>query len=161
MSVFDQLRFRRPQRRLFDRLLLTNPELRWDGRRIFPEAYRHTVTEGAPVRLPEPRRWWWGVGGIVAAWLILSTIAWLVLTGPTRRTLAVTMQSLDIVTNRRSDSAASSKWRAIPFELQDGAFRLATEGSRPYWVRRVAVAVARSPIYLKAAFRSSASSALK
>jgi len=113
------------RKRLFDRLLLTNPELRWDGRRMFPEAYRHTVSEGAPVRLPEPGRWWWGVGGIVAAWLILSTIGWLALTSPTRKTLAVTMQSLDIVTNRRSVSAASSKWRAIPFELQGGAFRLA------------------------------------
>jgi type VI secretion system protein ImpK len=113
------------RKKLFDRLLLTNPELRWDGRRMFPEAYRHTVSEGAPVRLPEPGRWWWGVGGIVAAWLILSTIAWLALTSPTRKTLAVTMQSLDIVTNRRSVSAASSKWRALPFELQGGAFRLA------------------------------------
>jgi hypothetical protein len=113
------------RKRLFDRLLMTNPELRWDGHRMFPEAYRHTVTEGAPVRLPEPGRWWWGVGGIVAAWLILSTIAWLAITGPTRKTLAVTMQSLDIVTNRRSVSEASTKWRALSFELGRGAFRLA------------------------------------
>ena len=42
------------RKKLFDRLVMTNPELRRESQRLFPEAYRHTVTEGAPVRLPEP-----------------------------------------------------------------------------------------------------------
>jgi type VI secretion system protein ImpK len=112
------------RRRLFDRLLLTNPDLRWNGRRIFPEAYRHTVTEGAPVKLPEPKKWWGAVAAIVGGWLILSTIAWLVLVSPTRKDLAVVRQALAIVTNRHSTADTSTKWRALPFALQSDAFQL-------------------------------------
>ena len=111
------------RRKLFDRLLLTNPDLKWNGRRIFPEAYRHTVTEGAPVMLPEPKKWWGVVAAIIGGWLILSTIAWLVLVNPTRRNLVVARHALDIVTNQSSSPDASTKWRALPFPTAGRGFR--------------------------------------
>jgi type VI secretion system protein ImpK len=119
------------RRKLFDRLLLTNPDLKWNGRRMFPEAYRHTVTEGTPVRLPEPKKWWGVVAAIVAGWLILSTVAWLELVNPTRRDLGVARHALDIVTNQRSSSDASTKWRSLPFPLLDGAFALELPSELP------------------------------
>jgi type VI secretion system protein ImpK len=119
------------RRKLFDRLLLTNPDLKWNGRRIFPEAYRHTVTEGAPVMLPEPKKWWGVVAAIVGGWLILSTLTWLVLVNPTRRNLAIARHALDIVTNQGSSSDVSTKWRALPFPLQGGAFQLALPSALP------------------------------
>jgi type VI secretion system protein ImpK len=124
------------RRKLFDRLLLTNPDLKWNGRRIFPEAYRHTVSEGAPVKLPEPRKWWGVVAGIVAAWLIVSTIVWLVLVNPTRKNLAITQQALDAVTNQGSTEDTSSKWKSLAFTLQGGAFHLDLPPSLP--VKRAA-----------------------
>jgi type VI secretion system protein ImpK len=110
--------------KLFDRLLMTSPELRSDSLRLFPEAYRHTIVEGSPVRLPEPRTWWLVVALIVATWLVLSTIAWFALTGSTRQTLAVTMNSLDRVTNQQMATPAASKWKSLLFYLQNSAFRL-------------------------------------
>jgi type VI secretion system protein ImpK len=109
--------------KLFDRLLMTNPDLRRDSHRLFPEAYRHTVVEGAPVRLPEPRTWWLVVAGVLLAWIIWSTFAWIRLTEPTRATLAIAMDSLERVT-RHSMTKTASKWRKLPFSLQNGAFRL-------------------------------------
>jgi hypothetical protein len=111
--------------------LLTNPDLQWDGRRMFPEAYRYTVTEGAPVRLPEPRKWWGIVAAIVGAWLILSTIGWLTLVNPTRRNLAITRQALDVVTDQHAAPDTSSRWRTLTFTLQNGKFQLELPAALP------------------------------
>jgi type VI secretion system protein ImpK len=119
------------RKRLFDRLLMTNPSLRRGSLRLFPEAYRHTVTEGAPVRLPEPRQWWLLVAGIVGAWLVLSTVAWLVLTRSTRETLDTTMQSLQKVRERQAAVGTPNKWMSMTFTLQDGAYRLELPASLP------------------------------
>jgi type VI secretion system protein ImpK len=119
------------RKKLFDRLLMTNPNLQRGSLRLFPEAYRHTITEGAPVRLPEPRRWWFVVAGIVGGWLVLSTIAWLVITEPTRQTLNATMRSLQRVRSRQTALGTSNKWRVMTFTLQDGAYRLDLPASLP------------------------------
>jgi type VI secretion system protein ImpK len=119
------------RKKLFDRLVMTDPELRRESQRLFPEAYRHTVTEGAPVRLPEPGTWWLIVGGTLASWLVLSTIAWLLLTANTRHDLAVTTKSLDRVINRQQAAPATDKWTTIPFALQSGAYRATIPASLP------------------------------
>ena len=116
---------------LFDRLLMTSPDLRRDSLRLFPEAYRHTISEGAPVRLPEPRRWWFVVAGIVATWLVVSTIAWLYLTYPTEQTLHATMRSLKKVMDRQATLDASTKWRPLAFTMQNGSYLLTLPSSLP------------------------------
>jgi type VI secretion system protein ImpK len=119
------------RKRLFDRLLMTNPDLRRDSLRLFPEAYRHTISEGAPVRLPEPRKWWLVVAGVVATWLVVSTIAWLSVTHPTEQTLHLTMQSLQKVIHRQTTLEGSTKWRPLAFTLQNGTYRLTLPSSLP------------------------------
>lgn len=118
--------------KLFDRLLMTNPDLRQDSQRLFPDAYRHTIVDGSPVRLPEPRTWWLAVAGIVTAWLVLSTIAWIALTHSTQQTLAVTMNSLNRVTSEQLEATVSDKWSSLPFSLAGGAYRAALPSVAPF-----------------------------
>jgi type VI secretion system protein ImpK len=117
--------------KLFDRLQMTNPELRLESRHLIPQAYLHTVTEGAPVRLPEPRKWWLVVAAILAGWLILSTIAWLELTRPTRQLLATTARSLDRLTGTSMAAPAVAKWKEVDFSLQSDAFRIELPSQLP------------------------------
>lgn len=119
------------RRKLFDRLQLTNPDLRWTGHRMFPEAYRYTVTEGAPVRLPESSKWWGIVAAIVGAWLILSTIAWLIIVAPTRSKIAATQRLLNAVTAKHSTTGIASKWSMVPFQLQGNNFQLELPSTLP------------------------------
>jgi type VI secretion system protein ImpK len=120
------------RKKLFDRLLMTNPNLRRRSHRLFPEAYLHTVVEGAPVRLPEPKKWWLIVAGVVGAWLLLSSVAWFSLTKSTRSTLAVTMHSLGRIANQQKLTAGSSgKWIVTPFSPQNGGFRLELPANLP------------------------------
>jgi type VI secretion system protein ImpK len=126
------------RKKLFERLLMTNPGLRQDSLRLFPETYRHTVSEGAPVRLPEPRKWWLFVAGIVGTWLVTSTIAWVYLTYPTEQTLHATMRALKRVRDRQAMPAASTtnRWRSLAFTLQNGAYRLSLPQSLPLQTSR-------------------------
>lgn len=120
------------RKKLFDRLLMTNPNLRRQSNRLFPEAYLHTVVEGAPVRLPEPKKWWLVVAGVVGAWLVLSSVAWFSLTKSTRSMLAVTMRSLGRITNQQQLTAGSSvKWTVMHFSPQSGGFRLELPANLP------------------------------
>lgn len=117
--------------KLFDRLLMTNPALQSDSNRLFPEAYRYTVAEGVPVKLPEPRKWWLLVAGIVSVWLIVSTAAWLWITRPTQNALAVTVLSLDRILSRHSVNESAIKWRSLPFQLKWNAFGLELPATLP------------------------------
>jgi type IV/VI secretion system ImpK/VasF family protein len=117
--------------KLYDLLLLMNPAMRRESSYIFPEAYRHTVTEGAPVRLPEPRTWWLGVGAIVAAWLIVSTIGWFVLTRSTRADLKVVNNSLSGVMAAKTASTTSRRYEPMQFETTTAGFRLALDSVPP------------------------------
>jgi type IV/VI secretion system ImpK/VasF family protein len=112
------------RQRLFDRLLLNHPDLHSENLRLIPEAYRHTVVEGAPVHLPEPRTWWLVVAGLIGSWLVLSTIAWLMLTIPVRVALERTMHSLDRIKERHTVSQNVTRWQSLALMLQDGAFRI-------------------------------------
>ena len=113
------------RRKLFDRLLMTNPDLRRQSHRLFPEAYLYTVVEGSPVRLPEPKKWWLVVAGVVATWLILSSIAWVMLTFSTRKSLYITMNALDHITSQQPIAAGMSrKWIVLPLSAQNGGFQL-------------------------------------
>lgn len=119
------------RRKLFDRLQLTNPDLRWTGHRMFPEAYRYTVTEGAPVRLPEARKWWGIAAAVVGAWLILSTLAWIIIVAPTRRGVAATQRLLNAVTSQHSTTSLAGKWSTIPFGSQGSDFQLQLPSTLP------------------------------
>ncbi|HEX2918536.1 MAG TPA: DotU family type IV/VI secretion system protein, partial [Edaphobacter sp.] len=110
--------------KLYERLLMLNPEMRRETPRLFPEAYRHTVSEGAPTRLPEPRTWWLVVAAIVGLWFVLSTIGWFILTRETRSTLAGTEQALDRIIARQPVANQSVRWNAVPFAATTDAFRL-------------------------------------
>jgi type VI secretion system protein ImpK len=118
------------RKKLLHRVLWSNPELQQGSQQMFPEAYQHTVLDGAPVKLPEPRTWWLVVAGIVAAWLILSTIAWVQLTRPTRDRLAETTAVLNRVNNSQAgtcDQCAPAKqseiwWLALTGLLAVGLF---------------------------------------
>jgi type VI secretion system protein ImpK len=134
------------RRKLFDRLLLTNPDLRWDGRRIFPEAYRHTVTEGAPVKMPEPKKWWGVIAAIIGAWLVVSTIAWLMVVGPTRKNLAVTRHALALVTSQHSTVETAAKWSSLVFEQQGDTFQLQLPATLP--MKRTATGSAVAPLLI-------------
>jgi type VI secretion system protein ImpK len=112
------------RRQIFDQMTGSNPALRAESRHLFPEASRYTVTEGAPMRLPEPRKWWLIVGLIVVAWLIVSSATWYWITRSTRAALGVTIQSLNRISNQKSLSAGTEKWREVPLALQDGTFQL-------------------------------------
>ncbi len=118
------------RRRLYDRLVMINPAMRRESPRIFPEAYQHTVSEGAPVRLPDPKTWWLAVAGVVCVWLIVSTVAWRAVTASTRGLLKQTAAAL-AQANSRSTDGATIKWTTEPFELLDGALRLELPSNLP------------------------------
>jgi|GEM_PF-581431 len=119
------------RQRLYERIALMAPESSVESLRIFPEAYRHTVSEGAPVRLPDPRRWWWAVAGIVAAWLVISTIAWFQLTHSTRVILAGVVRALDQITERQETTGPGRKWNVVPFAATADAFRIELPSELP------------------------------
>jgi len=112
------------RRQIFDRMAGNNPALRAESRHLFPQANRYTVTEGAPMRLPEPRKWWLIVAAIVVGWLIVSSATWYWITRSTRDALAVTVQSLNRISNQKPLTAGTEKWRELPLTLQDGTFQL-------------------------------------
>lgn len=120
------------RRQIFDQMTANNPALRAESNRLFPEAIRHTVTEGAPMRLPEPRKWWLIVGLIVVSWLIVSSATWYWITRSTRAALGVTLQSLDRISNQKPLSATTQKWRELPLTLQDGTFQLHLSSPLPF-----------------------------
>lgn len=128
--------FREPEavefyrRKLFDRLRLTNPEWYDDSFRIMPEAYRYTVTEGAPIHLAEPKTWWMVAASVVVVWLMLSTLAWWQQTASTRAQVANTLRSLDQITAKRG-AAKVSQWERLPFEPHGDAFQLSLPEALP------------------------------
>jgi hypothetical protein len=75
---------------------------------MFPEAYQHTVAEGSPVRLAEPRKWWGLVALIVVVWLMASTAAWLVLASTLATDLHATRQLVQAVSKEFSREEATS-----------------------------------------------------
>ncbi len=68
------------RRKLFAFLVRRNPRLIADTKRLFPDAYRHTIQEGPVRRLPDPRRWLLIVAAVFVLWLVTSQAAWWTLT---------------------------------------------------------------------------------
>lgn len=62
--------------RLFSFIARREPDLTDHADRLFPQAYRNTLTPGALPRLPNPARWWWALGGTFVAWLLIAQIGW-------------------------------------------------------------------------------------
>jgi type VI secretion system protein ImpK len=64
------------RRQLFAFLFQSRPALDREDRRMFPEAYRHTLTRDAGERLPYLRRWLWLSAAIVLLFLVASALVW-------------------------------------------------------------------------------------
>lgn len=111
------------KKKLYDRLVLINPGLRRESQHFFPEAYRYTVSEGSPVKLPDPKRWWQMVAAIVGVWLVASTVVWWRVTWPTRELLNQTANALSVL-NKQSSAGVVAKWLPIPFQREANSFRL-------------------------------------
>ncbi len=73
--------------RLFSFIARREPELTDHVDRLFPQAYRNTLTPGALPRLPNPRRWWWALAGATAAWLLIAQFGWYSVTSELRHRL--------------------------------------------------------------------------
>ncbi|MGC2855981.1 DotU family type IV/VI secretion system protein [Novispirillum sp. DQ9] len=54
------------------------------GGPLFPDAYAQTLDEGTPVGLPPLRRWLWLAAGLAAGYLLLSHVAWRLVTADVR-----------------------------------------------------------------------------
>lgn len=118
------------RKKLFDRLHLSDFPYLSHGYRMFPDAYQHTVTEGSPVRLAEPRKWWSGVALVIAVWLVVSTAAWMVLTHPLRTDLHVTRQLLSAVqTEFRKEGARTAT--TYPFSKPNGRYEVTLPKNLP------------------------------
>lgn len=111
------------KKRLYERLVVMNPGLRRESEHIFPEAYRHTVSEGAPARLPDPKRWWLVVAAVLGVWLVGSTLLWWRVTLPTRSLLTQTANALNVL-NAHSSADVVVKWLPIPFQRVENSFRV-------------------------------------
>lgn len=64
------------RRQLFAFLFQARPALDREDRRMFPDAYRHTLTRDAGERLPYLRRWIWGMVAIGGLFLVASVVVW-------------------------------------------------------------------------------------
>jgi type VI secretion system protein ImpK len=62
--------------RLFFFIARRDPEIAESLKRLYPEAYRHTITAGAPRKLPNPRRWILIFAGAVILWLGVTQLMW-------------------------------------------------------------------------------------
>lgn len=111
------------KKKLYERLVVMNPGLRRESQHIFPEAYQHTVSEGAPARLPDPKRWWIVVAAVLGTWLVGSTLLWWQVTLPTRGLLSQTANALDVL-NAHSSADIVVKWLPIPFQRLENSFRV-------------------------------------
>jgi len=134
---------------LFDRLALSNPELRRNSSHLFPDAYLYTNVQEKPVRLPEPGKWWLGVAFLLLAWLGLSSFAWWKLTRPTVEELALTQKALqDVDVHRRIVSAdrPTLKWESLPMRESGQNFRFMLPSNLEMAVRNGAATV--SPLTL-------------
>ncbi|HLI83552.1 MAG TPA: DotU family type IV/VI secretion system protein [Bryobacteraceae bacterium] len=67
--------------RLFARVYRRQPELFSGQSRLFPESYRHTLSEGAARRLPAPSRWFAALALAVLLWFGITWLLWDNLTG--------------------------------------------------------------------------------
>lgn len=111
------------KKKLYERLVILNPGLRRESQHMFPDAYRHTVSEGAPARLPDPKRWWLVVAAVLGAWLVGSTLLWWRVTLPTRSLLSQTANALSVLI-AYANSGVVAKWLPIPFQRVDNSFRV-------------------------------------
>jgi type VI secretion system protein ImpK len=75
-GVDDGGLLQRYRARLFARVYRRQPELFSGHNRLFPEAYRHTLSEGAAKRLPAPSRWFAALALAVLVWLGVTWIFW-------------------------------------------------------------------------------------
>ena len=111
------------KKKLYDRLVLINPGLRRESEHFFPEAHRHTVSEGSPVKRPDPKSWWLIVAAVLGTWLVASTVLWWRVTSPTRALLNQTANALNVLT-RQSSAGVVAKWLPIPFQREANSFRV-------------------------------------
>lgn len=62
--------------RLFFFIARRDPNIAESVKRLYPDAYRHTIQQGAPRSLPNPRRWILVLGALVIVWLVVAQSLW-------------------------------------------------------------------------------------
>lgn len=75
-GVDDGGRVEAYRRRLFVRIYRRRPELFGGQTHLFPDSYRHTLSEGVARRLPSPSRWFAALAAAVLIWLGVAQVAW-------------------------------------------------------------------------------------
>jgi len=75
-GVEDGGRIAAYRQRLFMRVYRRRPELFAGQTQLFPESYRHTLTEGEARRLPSPSRWFAMLAAVVVIWVGLGFFLW-------------------------------------------------------------------------------------
>jgi len=112
---------------LLQYLARSNPKLIEDPKRFFPDAYRYTIQEGIAAQLPSPATWWYVAAGVVLVWLIISTIAWLALTGRIRnleKQNAVSPSTRSAVVSSPRESAVTLSLREQTTRSEEGRLQL-------------------------------------
>jgi type VI secretion system protein ImpK len=142
------------RKRLFDRLHLSDSTFVKSGYRMFPDAYQHTVTDGSPVRLAEPRKWWGVVATIVILWLIASTAAWFALASPLNTDLHVTQQLLNAVQSEflKEDTTTGTNYA---FTILNGQFQLTLPKDLPVIQKAAGASIA--PFFVRVQTNGSSS----
>lgn len=87
-GVDDHGRLEAYRRRLFVRIYRRRPELYGEGASLFPAAYRHTLNEGVPKKLPSPSRWFGALALAIVLWIGISGVLWHRLTDDLEATIA-------------------------------------------------------------------------
>jgi type VI secretion system protein ImpK len=76
------------RRQLFALIFQDRPALEREDRKLFPQAYAHTLTRNDGERLPYLRRWLWLMLAVVVAYLAASAVVWETLTADLSREVA-------------------------------------------------------------------------
>lgn len=76
----DQGAIARMRRELFHVIAHRDPDFLQGSTPMFPESYAHTLEQSALMKLPDPRKWLWGVGACLAGYVLVAHVLWTYLT---------------------------------------------------------------------------------
>jgi type VI secretion system protein ImpK len=64
------------RRQLFTLIFDAQSQLKQETKRLFPEAYRHTIDQGSSFKLPQIRIWYVVLGALIIAYVVISRSIW-------------------------------------------------------------------------------------
>jgi type VI secretion system protein ImpK len=105
-GVDDAGRIANYRHSLFLRVYRRRPELFAGQAQLFPEAYRHTLSEGVARRLPSPNRWFAALAVVILLWLGVAWEVWYSLTGDLQVKAAAIVESEKKIENKMPKAKA-------------------------------------------------------